>query len=30
LVQEWIKQPKTRSITVRNPDGRQVFYWLNA
>ena len=27
LVQEWIKQPKTRSIRVTNADGRTVFSW---
>jgi hypothetical protein len=27
LVQEWIKQPRTRRVTVKNPEGRTVFYW---
>lgn len=27
LVQEWIKQPRTKAITVSNSNGRRVFNW---
>lgn len=28
LIQEWIKQPGTRQITVLNDEGRQVFEYV--